>query len=50
MLAGASLVGVGTACFSDPYAPLKVIGGIEAYLSRNNIVAAKLITGKVTLN
>ena len=36
MLAGASAVAVGTAIFTDPYAPLKVIAGIEDYLQRHN--------------
>lgn len=34
LLAGASAVAVGTANFVDPYAPLKVIDGISAYLDR----------------
>jgi len=32
-LAGASLVAVGTATFSNPYAPYKVIKGLDEYLS-----------------
>ena len=32
--AGARLISVGTACFKDPYAPLKIRQGIEEYLSR----------------
>ena len=47
MLAGASLVGVGTACFADPYAPVKIIKGIEEYLVRNTICSASELTGKV---
>jgi len=50
MLAGASLVGVGTACFDDPYAPLGVIRGIEDYMKLNGIDAVNKITGKVELN
>ena len=50
MLAGASLVGVGTACLTDPYAPLKIIKGIEEYLADNGIDAACDLTGKVELN
>jgi dihydroorotate dehydrogenase (NAD+) catalytic subunit len=50
MLAGASLVGVGTACFDDPYAPVRIIGEIEDYLARNGIGAVKELTGKVILN
>ena len=50
MMAGASLVGVGTACFADPYAPIVIIEGIEEYLRRNGVGAANEITGKVVLN
>jgi dihydroorotate dehydrogenase (NAD+) catalytic subunit len=47
MLAGADAVAVGTACFVDPYAPIKVKNGIESYLKENNIDAVKKIVGKV---
>jgi len=50
MLAGASLVGVGTACFDDPYAPLKIISGISKYLTDNSIDAIGDIIGKVVLH
>ena len=50
MLAGASLVGVGTACITDPYAPVTIIRGIEEYLLHNGIEAARELTGKVKLN
>jgi len=50
MLAGASLVGVGTACFEDPYAPVKIIRGIEEYLGGSDIKAAGQLTGKVVHN
>ena len=50
MLAGASLVGVGTACFADPYAPLNIVSGIEEYLARGCENAARDLTGKVVLN
>ena len=50
MLAGASLVGVGTACFDNPYAPVNIIKGIEEYLIRSGINAASEITGRVDLN
>jgi dihydroorotate dehydrogenase (NAD+) catalytic subunit len=29
MLAGADLIGVGTACFDDPYAPVRIIKEIH---------------------
>ena len=50
MLAGAALVGVGTAGFSDPYAPVRVIKGIESYMGRCGITDAREITGKVVPN
>jgi dihydroorotate dehydrogenase (NAD+) catalytic subunit len=45
MLAGASAVAVGTATFVDPYAPLKVIDGIEDYLRRHNYKSVSEIVG-----
>ena len=50
MLAGADLIGVGTACITDPYAPLSIIKGIEEYLARNGLNTACELTGKVVLN
>lgn len=47
MLAGASLVAVGTACFADPYAPLRIRGELEAYLMKNHIPSSRELTGKV---
>lgn len=37
MMAGASAVQIGTAMFYDPYAPLKVIDGMENWLKENHI-------------
>jgi len=50
MLAGANLIGVGTACFDDPYAPLEIIKGMEEYMIRNKVSVISELTGKVTLN
>jgi len=50
MLAGAALIGVGTACFDDPYAPVRVINELEEYLAVNGIGAAHELSGKVELN
>ncbi len=47
MLAGASAVAVGTANFTDPFAALKVIDGLNAYLDRNGIAGAADIVGAV---
>jgi len=49
MLAGAHLVAVGTVCFDDPYAPVRIIGEIEEYLQNNDISKAEELTGKVVL-
>ncbi|NLA86966.1 MAG: dihydroorotate dehydrogenase [Clostridiales bacterium] len=50
MLAGATLISVGTALFNDPYAPVKITEGINDYLRRKNIPTAGELTGKVILN
>jgi len=50
MLAGAKLVGVGTACFDDPYAPIEIIRGIEKYMQEYKIDSIEKLCGKVTLN
>jgi len=50
MLAGASLIAVGTACFDDPYAPVRIINEIKEYMIKNSIKNINEITGKVVLN
>ena len=47
MLAGASAVQVGAACFSDPFAPVRIIGGLEQYLTENGVARAAELTGAV---
>ncbi len=47
LLAGASAVAVGTAIFADPYAPLKVIDGINAYLDKHGFNSVQDIIGLV---
>lgn len=47
MMAGAKAVQVGTAIFTDPYAPLKIVDGIERYMTENNIENLSEITGAV---
>lgn len=47
MLAGASAVAVGTACFTDPMAPIAVRDGIAAYLSENGIDSVTSLVGGV---
>lgn len=47
LLAGAQAVQVGTACFIDPKAPLKIIDGIDDYLERHGEDDVNNIIGKV---
>ena len=36
LLAGATAVQIGTACFVDPMTPMRVVAGIEAYMERHS--------------
>ncbi len=47
MLAGADLISMGTALFTEPLAPVKITNGLKAYLERKNIEHVTEITGKV---
>ena len=47
MLAGASAIQVGTALFSDPYAPLKIKEGLNRYLDDQGIVSVTELAGMV---
>ena len=47
LLAGASLVGVGTASIADPYAPLKILEGLEKWLDSRGIESPGQLCGKV---
>ena len=47
MLAGATAVAVGTACFADPYAPLKVRDGLAEIAARQGLSAVSELTGGV---
>jgi dihydroorotate dehydrogenase (NAD+) catalytic subunit len=47
MLAGATAVSVGAATLADPFAPLRIIDELEAYLIRQKIKAARELTGAV---
>lgn len=49
MLAGANAVSVGTATFSDPQAPLKIIEGINSYLDQNSYQNVSDIVGKIQI-
>jgi dihydroorotate dehydrogenase (NAD+) catalytic subunit len=50
LLAGADAVAVGTANFVDPYAALKVIDGINAYLDRHGCAQVSEIVGALKRN
>ena len=47
MLAGATAVAVGTACFADPYAPLKVRDGLVELAQKHGLEKVSDFTGKV---
>ncbi|OUN23914.1 dihydroorotate dehydrogenase B catalytic subunit [Flavonifractor sp. An82] len=47
MLAGASAVAVGTACFADPYAPIKVRDGLAQITSAQGLDKVSDLTGGV---
>lgn len=47
MLAGASAVAVGTACFTDPYAPIHVRDGLAAIAAEQGLGAVRELTGGV---
>jgi dihydroorotate dehydrogenase (NAD+) catalytic subunit len=47
MMAGASAVQVGAAVFSNPYAPLDIIDGINDFLDSKNIASVRDIIGTV---
>ncbi len=47
ILAGATAIQMGTAIFTDPFAPLKVIEGIEEYMDKNGIKSLSEIVGQV---
>ncbi|WMJ22546.1 dihydroorotate dehydrogenase [Paludicola sp. MB14-C6] len=47
MLAGASLVQIGAALFDTPFAPMKIIDGLNQYLDDNKIENINDIIGKV---
>ena len=47
IMAGASAVQVGGAVFTDPYAPLKIIDGMNEWLDGKNISSVKDIVGTV---
>jgi dihydroorotate dehydrogenase (NAD+) catalytic subunit len=49
VLAGATAVGLGTALFYDPMAPVKVNAGIDEYLRRHDIASIAELVGGIRL-
>jgi dihydroorotate dehydrogenase (NAD+) catalytic subunit len=47
MIAGATMVAVGTANFINPRAPLEVLNGIKEYMKTNKIKSIKEIIGSI---
>ncbi|MBR1779958.1 MAG: dihydroorotate dehydrogenase [Oscillospiraceae bacterium] len=47
MLAGATAVAVGTACFADPFAPLRVRDGLAAIAAEQGLERVSQLTGQV---
>lgn len=47
LLAGASAVAVGTAVFSDPFAPVRVLEELNSYLESRRIASVSELIGKV---
>ena len=47
MLAGASAVAVGTACFADPFAPVRVRDGLAQIAARQGLKRVAELTGGV---
>ena len=47
MMAGAKAIQMGTAIFTDPYAPLKVIEGLEQYMEANKLESLEEVVGTV---
>lgn len=45
LLAGASALQIGTAFFTDPYAPVKILDGLSEYLDQNGISSVTALTG-----
>ena len=49
LLAGASALQIGTAFFTDPYAPVKILNGLNQYLDNHKIENVTELTGKVKI-
>ena len=47
LLAGATALQIGTALFTDPYAPIKITEGLSEYMDKNGIKSISEITGGI---
>ena len=47
MMAGADAIQIGTALFTDPYSPIKIAEGLNAYLDKNGMKSVTELTGTV---
>ena len=47
IIAGATAIQMGTAIFTDPYSPLKVIDGLSEYMDKNGIKSLSELVGQV---
>lgn len=47
LLAGASALQIGTVFFTDPYAPVKILDGLNRYLDEQNIKSVTELTGGI---
>jgi dihydroorotate dehydrogenase (NAD+) catalytic subunit len=47
MMAGADAIQIGTALFTDPYSPIKIAEGLNAYLDKNGMKSVTELTGAV---
>ena len=47
LLAGATAVGMGSAIFADPMAPVKAVEGLESWCQSHNISAVRELTGGI---
>ncbi|MGN0172130.1 MAG: HisA/HisF-related TIM barrel protein, partial [Acutalibacteraceae bacterium] len=47
MIAGAAAVQVGAAMFRDPYAPVKIIEGLQAFAEQQGLSSVTELTGTV---
>ncbi len=50
ILAGASMVAIGTAIAKDPLLVKKVSKGVERYMKRHSYASVNEMTGRLTLN